>query len=198
MQGEDQRTAELFSYVSCEVRVPQGHPLRVIRAIADEALEVLSPQFERLYAKAGHPSIASEKLLRSLLLQALYAIQSEEQLIEQLDYNLLFRWFVGLPIDAPHWDVTVFSKDREQLVAGNVAAQFLATVLSQPRVESLLSDEHFPPNGTLIEAWALPKSRTPPHRRSEPPGRRRNVECDDYSENGERLPYYPARPSVSF
>ena len=158
MRGEDRDSGALFSYVSCEARVPADHPLRVIRAIVDEALEVLSPEFEGLYSKLGRPSIPPEKLLRALLLQAFYSIRSERQLIEQLDYNLLFRWFVGLSMDAAVWDPTVFSKNRDRLIEGEIAAKFLAAVLGQPRVERLLSGEHFSVDGTLIEAWASMKS----------------------------------------
>ena len=161
MRGDDRESGALFSYVSCEARVPSDHPLRAIRAIVDEALEVLSPEFERLYSKHGRPSVPPEKLLRALLLQAFYSIRSERQLMEQLDYNLLFRWFVGLSMDAPVWDATVFSKNRERLIAGEVAAQFLAAVLGQPRVKVLISDEHFSVDGTLIEAWASMKSFRP-------------------------------------
>jgi transposase len=168
----------MFSYVSCEARVPADHPLRAIRAIVGAALEELSPRFETLYAKAGRPSIAPEKLLRALLLQAFYTIRSERQLIEQLDYNLLFRWFVGLSMDAAVWDVTVFTKNRERLLAGDVAAQFLAAVLSQPRVRVLLSDEHFSVDGTLIEAWASLKSFKPRDGSGEPPAAGRNGERD--------------------
>ena len=134
MRGSDIQTAGLFSYVSCEARVPSSHPLRPIRAIVDEALEVLSPDFEAMYSAIGRPSIPPEKLLRALLLQAFYTIRSERQLMEQMDYNLLFRWFVGLSMDAPIWDVTVFTKNRERLLAGDIAAKFLAALLSQPRV----------------------------------------------------------------
>lgn len=161
MRGEDQDTGGLFSYVSCEARVPADHPLRGIRAIVDEALEVLSPTFEQLYSKMGRPSIAPEKLMRALLLQAFYSIRSERQLMEQLDYNLLFRWFVGLSMDAAVWDPTVFSKNRERLIAGDVATRFLAAVLNQERVRALLSDEHFSVDGTLIDAWASMKSFRP-------------------------------------
>jgi transposase len=161
MRGGDHQSASLFSYVSCEARVPPDHPLRAIRAIVDEALEVLSGAFAALYAATGRPSIAPEKLLRALLLQAFYSVRSERQLMEQLDYNLLFRWFVGLAMDAPVWDATVFSKNRDRLLAGDVAAQFLAAVLAQPRVKALLSDEHFSVDGTLIRAWASLKSVKP-------------------------------------
>ena len=161
MRGEDGESGALFSYVSCEARVPADHPLRPIRAIVDEALEVLSPAFERLYSKTGRPSIPPEKLLRALLLQAFYSVRSERQLMEQLDYNLLFRWFVGLAMDAPIWDVTVFTKNRDRFLEGEVAAQFFQAVLGQPEVRALLSDEHFSVDGTLIEAFASMKSFKP-------------------------------------
>jgi transposase len=161
MRGGDLNTAALFSYLSCAARVPADHPLRAIRVIVDAALEGLSSEFETLYSPIGRPSIAPEKLLRALLLQAFYSVRSERQLMEQLDYNLLFRWFVGLGMDAPIWDVTVFTKNRERLLAGDVAAKFLARVLNQPVVKTLLSDEHFSVDGTLIEAWASIKSFTP-------------------------------------
>jgi transposase len=182
MRGEDACTAALFSYVSCEARVPADHPLRAIRAIVDEALEVLSPAFAELYAKTGRPSIPPEKLLRALLLQAFYSVRSERQLVEQLDYNLLFRWFVGLAMDAPVWDVTVFTKNRERLLEGNVAARFMAAVLDQPRVTALLSDEHFSVDGTLIEAWASMKSFRPKDGSGAPPGPGRNGERDFHGE----------------
>ncbi|MBB4287979.1 IS5 family transposase [Roseospira goensis] len=161
MRGTDDRTDGLFSYVSCEARVPSEHPLRAIRAITDEALEVLSPEFEGLYSKIGRPSIPPEKLLRALLLQAFYSIRSERQLMEQMDYNLLFRWFVGLSMDAAIWDVTVFTKNRDRLLKGDVATKFLAAVVAQARARNLLSDDHFSVDGTLIDAWASMKSFRP-------------------------------------
>lgn len=182
MRGSDDRSEGLFSYVSCEARVPAEHPLRPIRAIVDEALEVLSPEFERLYATVGRPSIPPEKLLRGLLLQALYSIRSERQLMEQLDYNLLFRWFVGLSMDAPIWDATVFTKNRDRLLDGEVAAKFLAAVVSQARARHLLSDEHFSVDGTLIEAWASMKSFRPKDGSGEPPGPGRNGERSFHGE----------------
>ena len=154
MRGPDRRTEGLFSYVSCESRVPAGHPLRSILPIADAALAALSGEFQQLYALNGRPSIAPEKLLRALLLQAFYSVRSERQLMEQLDYNLLFRWFVGLGVDDPVWDVTVFTKNRDRLLEGEIAAKFLRAVLAQPKVKALLSDEHFSVDGTLIQAWA--------------------------------------------
>ena len=161
MRGEDVRCEGLFSYVDLEARVPADHPLRAIRVLVDEALEALSADFAVLYSKTGRPSIAPEKLLRALLLQAFYTIRSERQLMEQLDYNLLFRWFVGLSMDAPVWDATVYSKNRDRLVGGDVAVRFLQAVLRGARVRRLLSDEHFSVDGTLIEAWASMKSFRP-------------------------------------
>jgi len=161
MRGADERSEGLFSYVSCEARVPADHPLRSIRAIMDEALEGLSAEFARIYSHTGRPSVPPEKLLRALLLQAFYSIRSERQLMEQLDYNLLFRWFVGLSLDAPVWDATVFTKNRDRLLEGDVARAFLAAVLGQPQVQALLSQEHFSVDGTLIEAWASHKSFRP-------------------------------------
>ena len=154
MRGLDERGDGLFSYVDLESRVPADHALRAIRVLVDEALDALSGDFALLYSKTGRPSIAPEKLLRALLLQAFYTIRSERQLMEQLEYNLLFRWFVGLSMDAPVWDATVYSKNRDRLVAGDVAARFLQAVLRGAGVRRLLSDEHFSTDGTLIEAWA--------------------------------------------
>jgi transposase len=148
----------MFSYISAERRVPQDHPLRAIREMADAALKDLDQGFEAMYAALGRPSIAPERLLRALLLQVLYTVRSERLLMEQLDYNFLFRWFVGLSIDDPVWDVTVFTKNRERLLKGEVAQGFFTAVLAQARQRSLLSDEHFTVDGTLIEAWAGQKS----------------------------------------
>src|SRR6202162_1931425 len=131
MRGQDEQQLGVFSYVSPEQRIPHDHPLRQLRVIADEALRELKPRFSRLYAKTGRPSIAPEKLLRALLLQALYSVRSERQLMEQLDYNLLFRWFVGLNMDDPIWDVTVFTKNRERLLRGEVAERLLLAVVEQ-------------------------------------------------------------------
>ncbi len=150
--------------------------------IVDEALEVLSPEFEALYAKSGRPSIAPERLLRALLLQAFYSVRSERQLMEQLNYNLLFRWFVGLPMDATVWDVTVFTKNRERLIEGDIAAKFMAAVLRQSRIKALLSDDHFSVDGTLIEAWASMKSFRPKDGSGPPPGPGRNGERDFHGE----------------
>jgi transposase len=148
----------MFSYLSPEARVPVTHPLRPIRHDVDTALSALSPQLAKLYAHTGRPSIAPEKLLRALLLQVLYSLRSERLLMEELQYNLLFRWFVGLDLDAPVWDVTVFTKNRDRLLAGEVASAFFEQVLAQAKAHRLLSDEHFTVDGTLIEAWAGQKS----------------------------------------
>ena len=158
MRGEDKQQLDVFSYVSPEQRVPQDHPLRLLRVMTDEALRELQPRFNKLYAKTGRPSIAPEKLLRALLLQALYSVRSERMLMEQLDYNLLFRWFVGLNMDDAIWDVTVFTKNRERLLDGDIAEAFFQAVLQQARERSLLSDEHFTVDGTLLEGWASVKS----------------------------------------
>jgi transposase len=158
MRGADGQQSAMFSYISAERRVPKDHPLRPIRAMADVALKQLGPCFDAIYANGGRPSIAPEKLLRALLLQVLYTVRSERMLMEQLDYNFLFRWFVGLNIDDPVWDVTVFTKNRERLLKGEVAQGFFAAVIDQARSQGLLSDEHFTVDGTLIEAWASHKS----------------------------------------
>ena len=158
MRGDDEQQLGVFSYVSPEQRVPTNHPLRPVRAMADEALHDLRPRFNKLYAKTGRPSIAPEKLLRALLLQVLYSVRSERMLMEQLDYNLLFRWFVGLNMDDAIWDATVFTKNRQRLLDGNVADLFFAAVLKQARERDLLSDDHFTVDGTLLEAWAGQKS----------------------------------------
>jgi transposase len=158
MRGKDTQQNAMFSYVSPEERVPADHPLRSIRTMVDAALKGLSRSFTRMYADWGRPSIAPEKLLRALLLQALYSIRSERMLMEQLEYNLLFRWFVGLNMDEPVWVATVFSKNRDRLLMGEIAEKFFAQVLQQARANDLLSDEHFSVDGTLIEAWASQKS----------------------------------------
>jgi len=158
MRGADHQQSSMFSYISAEQRVPKDHPLRAIRRMTDAALRELSPRFEAIYAANGRPSIAPEKLLRTLLLQVLYTVRSERLLMEQLDYNFLFRWFVGLSIDDPVWDVTVFTKNRERLLKGAVAQSFLAAVVGQADAQGLLSDEHFTVDGTLVEAWAGHKS----------------------------------------
>ena len=179
MRGGDERTGELFSYVDLEARVRADHPLRAIRAIVNEALSALEGEFSALYSPIGRPSIPPEKLLRAMLLQAFYSIRSERQLMERLEFDLLFRWFVGLGIDDPAWDHSVFSKNRDRLLDGDIAANFLAAVLAQPWVKRLLSTDHFSVDGTLIEAWASMKSFKPKDGSGEPPaGGGRNSEAD--------------------
>jgi transposase len=158
MRGDQEQQAPMWSYISPEQRIPQDHPLRPLRTLVDVVLKELSPRFSRLYAKTGRPSVAPERLLRALLLQVLYSIRSERQLMEQLDYNLLYRWFVGLNMDDPIWDVSVFTKNRQRLLDGDVAEAFFDAVLAQARSRQLLSNEHFTVDGTLIQAWAGLKS----------------------------------------
>ena len=176
MRGADEQPGSMFSYVSLEERVPAEHPLRAIRRITDRALERLSPRFGTLYINFGRPSIPPEKLLRALLLQALYTIRSERQLIEQIDYNLLFRWFVGLGMDDAVWAPTTFTKNRDRLLQGDIAAAFFEAVVLHAHTERLLSDDHFTVDGTLLEAWASQKSfrsrdeDPPPEGGGNPPG----------------------------
>jgi transposase len=159
MRGDDQeQQGAMWSYVPMERRIPADHPLRRMRPMVDGILHELSPRFDELYSRVGRPSIAPEKLLRALLLQILYTIRSERLLMEQLDYNLLFRWFVGLEMDDPIWNATVFTKNRERLLAGEIARAFFDRVVAQARDRGLLSDEHFTVDGTLVEAWASLKS----------------------------------------
>jgi transposase len=180
MRGSDKRSGELFSYVNLEDRVRRDHPLRAIREIANAALADLSEEFAALYSGMGRPSIAPEMLLRAMLLQAFYSVRSERQLMERLEFDLLFRWFVGIGVDEPAWDHSVFSKNRDRLLAGEIAAKFLAAVLAQPRVKKLLSTEHFSVDGTLIEAWASMKSFRPkdPGDGNSPEGGGRNAPVD--------------------
>ena len=187
VRGPDRRTEGLFSYTSCERRVPAGHPLRSILTVADAALAALNGHSWQLYAMTSRPSIPPERLLRALLLQAFYSIRSERQLMEQLDYNLLFRWFVGLDVDDPVWDVTVFTQNRDRLLEDEVAAKFLRTVLAQPKVKTLLSDEHFLVDGTLIQAWANMKSFRAKGRSGDLPAPDRNSELDFHGKR--TLPY---------
>jgi transposase len=176
MRGSDERSGALFTYVDLEARVPPGHPLRTIRAVVNAALVGLSPGFHELYARIGRPSIPPEQLLRALLLQAFYSIRSERQLMDRLDFDLLFRWFVGLGIDDPVWNHSTFSKNRDRLLAGDVAAEFLAQVLDQPQVRRLLSSEHFSVDGSLVEAWASMKSFRPKDGSDDPSSGGRNQE----------------------
>jgi transposase len=161
MRGEDQQQSHMFSYLSPEARVRKDHPLRAIRAMMDEVLSQLSRQFDSMYARVGRPSIAPEKLLRAQVLQMLYTIRSERLLMEEMDYNLLFRWFVGLNADDEVWDATTFTKNRDRLLEADVAKEFLAVVVEQARGQGLISDEHFTVDGTLLEAWASAKSFKP-------------------------------------
>ncbi|MBZ0253164.1 MAG: IS5 family transposase, partial [Candidatus Methylomirabilis sp.] len=170
MRGDDRRTGSLFSYVDLESRAPRVHPLRTIREIVDEVLAELSPEFSALYARTGRPSIPPERLLRALLLQAFYTIRSERRLMEQLDFNLLFRWFVGLGIDDGVWDATVFCKNRDRLPATETARRLLSGVLRHRRVRRLLSGERFSVDGTLVEAWASMKSFRPKDEEEGPKG----------------------------
>src|SRR5690242_2297765 len=158
MRGEDIQQHDLFSYGSLEQRVPADHPLRPIRTMVDEALKSLDGRFEEIYEEDGRKSIPPERLLRALLLQMLYTVRSERMLMEQLEYNLLFRWFVGLSANEPVWHPTVFTKNRDRLLGGAVAEQFFSLIVEQARAGKLLSDEHFTVDGTLIEAWAGQKS----------------------------------------
>ena len=186
MRGEDKHAERLFSYVRLETRIPTDHPLRAIRELVDAALKDLSRSFDRLYAREGRPSIPPERLLRALLLQAFYTVRSERQLMEQLDYNLLFRWFVGLSADDSVWDATVFCKNRDRLLDGDIAAKFFTSVLNLPQVSKLLSSEHFSVDGTLIEAWASMKSFVPKDGDGKPPaakgGGGRNAERNFHGE----------------
>jgi transposase len=158
MRGTDHQQSGMFSYLSPETRVRKDHPLRVMRGMVDEVLRALSPQLDGMYANEGRPSIAPEKLLRAQLLQMLYSIRSERLLMEEIDYSILFRWFVGLNLDEEVWDATVFTKNRDRLLEAEVAKQFLAQVVEQARAQHLTSDEHFTVDGTLLEAWAGGKS----------------------------------------
>jgi transposase len=176
MRGRDRHSDRLFSYVSPEALVPQDHPVRVIRRFVDAALDRMSPQFASLYSATGRPSIPPEMLLRALLLQALFSVRSERQLMQQIAYNMLFRWFVGLAMDAPVWDVTVFTKNRDRLLEGDIAHALLAAILADPQVRPLLSSEHFSVDGTLIEAWASMKSFRPKDGSGGPPDPGRNGE----------------------
>lgn len=180
MRGGDERSGELFSYVDLEARVRRDHPLRVIRGIVNKALEALAGDFAALYSPIGRPSIPPEKLLRAMLLQAFYSIRSERQLMERLEYDLLFRWFVGIGVDDAAWDHSSFSKNRDRLLDGDIAAKFLQAVLAQPKVNRLLSTDHFSVDGTLIEAWASMKSVRPRDDTggTGPSGGGRNAEAD--------------------
>ncbi|HEY1260593.1 MAG TPA: IS5 family transposase [Stellaceae bacterium] len=181
MRGDDEICGSLFSYIDLEDRVRSDHPLRPIREIANAALAALSGDFAALYSGMGRPSVPPEKLLRAMLLQAFYSVRSERQLMERIEFDLLFRWFVGIGIDDPVWDHSSFTKNRDRLLEGEIAAKFLAAMLSQPRIKRLLSSEHFSVDGTLIQAWASMKSfkpKQPPGSDGEPGGGGRNTPAD--------------------
>jgi transposase len=169
MRGVDHQQSDMYSYLSPEARVRPDHPLRTIRAMADQALSNMSARFDAMYARTGRPSIPPEKLLRAQLIQMLYSVRSERLLMEEIDYSMLFRWFVGMNLDEPVWDVTVFTKNRNRLLEGDVAREFLCEVVGQARENNLTSDEHFSVDGTLIEAWASLKSFQPKDEKQGPP-----------------------------
>src|SRR5438445_7844728 len=166
MRGNDQQQGHVFSYMSPEQRVRKDHPLRPIRAMVDKVLQELSPEFDKMYSKVGRPSIPPEQLLRALLLKMLYSVRSERLLMEEIDYNILFRWFVGLNLDDAVWDATVFTKNRDRLLEAEVAKDFLALVVEQARGQGRASDEHFTVDGSLLEAWASAKSCQPKNKKS--------------------------------
>jgi transposase len=182
MRGTDHQRGHQGGYVDPEAMVPPDHPLRAIRPLVNAALERLSPAFDQIYSAIGRPSIAPEQLLRALLLQAFFTIRSERQLMEQLTYNILFRWFVGLSIEAPVWDVTVFTKNRDRLLEGDIAYGFLRAILADPQVKRRLSNDHFSIDGTLIDAWAGMKSFRPKDGSGDRPGPGRNGERDFHGE----------------
>ena len=182
MRGADIEQGTLFSVVTLESRVPSDHPLRKIRPLLDETLQSLDRTFEVIYAQSGRPSIPPERLIRASLLQVLYSIRSERQLMEQLDYNLLFRWFVGLSVDDPVWDHSSFSKNRERLIESGVARKIMKRLLKRAGRERLLSKEHFSVDGTLIEAWAAVKSMRRRDGGDDPPPPGRNPSVDFHRE----------------
>jgi transposase len=182
MRGSDVQQGGLFSYVSLESRVPPGHPLRGIKALLDEALAGMSRDFAKVYAGEGRPSIPPERLVRASTLQILYSIRSERLLCEQLDYNLLFRWFVGLSIDEPIWDHSTFTKNRDRLIEAKVARKLLRRIVRKARDARLLSNEHFSVDGTLIESWAAVKSMRRRDGKDEPPGPGRNPTVNWHAE----------------
>src|ERR1700761_5128135 len=169
MRGIDHQQGHVFSYLSSEERVRKDHPPRAVRAMTDEILREMSPVFDAMYATTGRPSIPPEKLLRAQLLQMLYSVRSERLLMEEIDYSMLFRWFVGMNLDEPVWDVTVFTKNRNRLLEGDVAREFLCEVVAQAQAKGLTSDEHFTVDGTLIEAWASLKSFQRKDQNNQPP-----------------------------
>lgn len=182
MRGIDHQQAEMYSYLSPEARVRADHPLRAIRAMADQALNSMTERFDAMYASTGRPSIPPEKLLRAQLIQMLYSVRSERLLMEEIDYSMLFRWFVGMNLDEPVWDVTVFTKNRNRLLEGDVAREFLCEVVNQARERNLTSDEHFTVDGTLIEAWASLKSFQRKDEKKGPPDDSGNPTVDFHGE----------------
>src|SRR5277367_5360468 len=182
MRGDDQQQGPVFSYVSVEERVPQDHPLRAVRRSVDQILREMTREFDKVYAKTGRPSIAPERLLRALLLQVFYSIRSERLLMEQLEYNLLFRWFVGLGMDDAVWAPTTFTKNRDRLLEGDIARAFFEDVVAQARGRRLLSAEHFTVDGTLLEAWAGQKRFTRKDQPREPPDDPGNPTIDFHGE----------------
>jgi transposase len=182
MRGQDNQQADMFSYLSPEQRVRPDHPLRAIRAMADMALWSMSSRFDEMYSQMGRPSIPPEKLLRAQLLQMLYSIRSERLLMEEIDYSVLFRWFVGMNMDEPVWDVTVFTKNRDRLLDGDVAREFLCQVVKQAQEKKLTSDEHFTVDGTLVEAWASLKSFQRKDGKNRPPDDPGNPTVDFHGE----------------
>ncbi|MCA3412899.1 MAG: transposase, partial [Roseomonas sp.] len=176
IRGNDAVPGSLFSYVDLEKRVRPDHPLRVIRGLVNSALADLSSAFDALHSPFGRESIPPERLIRALLLQAFYSTRSERQLVERIEFDLLFRWFVGLGADDPVWDATTFTKNRDRLLQGDVASEFMRALLAQPKVKLLLSSEHFSVDGTLLEAWASTKSFRPKDGSGPPPGTGRNGE----------------------
>jgi transposase len=182
MRGQDHQQSDIFSYLSPEQRVRQGHPLRAIRAMADLALWNMSARFDAMYAKTGRPSIPPEKLLRAQLIQMLYSVRSERLLMEEIDYSVLYRWFVGMNLDESVWDVTVFTKNRDRLLDGDVAREFLCEVVKYAKEKNLTSDEHFTVDGTLIEAWASLKSFQRKDQKNTPPDDPGNPTVDFHGE----------------
>jgi len=182
MRGQDNQQSDMFSYLSPEQRVRQDHPLRAMRAMADLALWSMSSRFDEMYSQIGRPSIPPEKLLRAQLLQMLYSIRSERLLMEEIDYSVLFRWFVGMNMDEPVWDVTVFTKNRDRLLDGDVAREFLCEVVQQAQDKKLTSDEHFTVDGTLVEAWASLKSFQRKDGKNPPPDDPGNPTVDFHGE----------------
>lgn len=182
MRGNDHQQSDIYSYLSPEARVRADHPLRQIRNMADRALAKLSRRFGTMYSRIGRPSIPPEKLLRAQLIQMLYSIRSERLLMEEIDCSMLYRWFVGMNLDEPVWDVTVFTKNRNRLLEGDVAREFLCEAVQQAQSKGLTSDEHFTVDGTLIEAWASLKSLQRQDKNNQSPDDAGNPSVDFHGE----------------